>query len=141
MSTVNSHRPPITVSTLDLDRLEALMAQAPRAALPYVEALETELARASVVEPEQMPADVATMNSVLRYRDLATQQEHRVTLVYPQHLAATQGGISVLAPVGSALLGLRIGESIHWQVPGGHLIELELLGIDFQPEAAGEYHR
>ncbi|EON15047.1 MULTISPECIES: nucleoside diphosphate kinase regulator [Pandoraea] len=141
MSTVHSQRPSITVSTLDLERLEALMAQAPRAALPYVEALETELARASVVEPEQIPADVATMNSVVRYRDLATQQEHRATLVYPQHLASTQSGISVLAPVGSALLGLRVGQSIHWQVPGGHLIELELLGIDYQPEAAGEYHR
>ena len=141
MSTAHSQRPSITVSTLDLDRLEALTAQAPRAALPYVEALETELARASVVEPEQMPADVATMNSVVRYRDLATQQEHRATLVYPQHLASTQSGISVLAPVGSALLGLRVGQSIHWQVPGGHLIELELLGIDYQPEAAGEYHR
>ncbi|WP_353190601.1 nucleoside diphosphate kinase regulator [Pandoraea pnomenusa] len=141
MSTVNSQRPSITVSTLDIERLEALMAQAPRAALPYVEALETELARANVVDPEQMPADVATMNSVLRYRDLATQQEHRVTLVYPQHLAAAENGLSVLAPVGSALLGLRVGQSIHWQVPGGHLIELELLGIDYQPEAAGEYHR
>lgn len=141
MSTVHSQRPSITVSTLDLERLEALMAQASRAALPYVEALETELARAIAVDPEQMPADVATMNSVLRYRDLATQQEHRVTLVYPQHLASTEGAISVLAPVGSALLGLRVGQSIHWQVPGGHLIELELLGIDYQPEAAGEYHR
>ncbi|VVE07520.1 nucleoside diphosphate kinase regulator [Pandoraea anhela] len=141
MSTVNSQRPSITVSSLDLDRLYSVIENAPRAALPYVEALETELARASVVDPEQMPADVATMNSVVRYRDLATQQEHRVTLVYPQHLAATENGISVLAPVGSALLGLRIGQSIHWQVPGGHLIELELLGLDYQPEAAGEYHR
>ncbi|VVD72842.1 elongation factor GreAB [Pandoraea horticolens] len=141
MSTVHTQRPSITVSTLDLERLEALMAQAPRAALPYVEALETELARASVVDPEQIPADVATMNSVVRYRDLATQQAHRATLVYPQHLASTQSGISVLAPVGSALLGLRVGQSIRWQVPGGHLIELELLGIDYQPEAAGEYHR
>ena len=60
MSTVNSQRPSITVSTLDVERLESLMAQAPRAALPYVEALETELARASVVDPEQMPADIAT---------------------------------------------------------------------------------
>jgi regulator of nucleoside diphosphate kinase len=141
MSIVHSQRPSITVSTLDLERLEALMAQAPRAALPYVEALETELARASVVEPEQMPADVATMNSVVRYRDLAAAQEHRVTLVYPQHLADTPNGLSVLAPVGSALLGLRVGQSIHWQVPGGHRIALELLGIDYQPEAAGEYHR
>ncbi|VVE11484.1 elongation factor GreAB [Pandoraea eparura] len=141
MSIVHSQRPSITVSTLDLERLEALMAQAPRAALPYVEALETELARASVVEPEQMPADVATMNSVVRYRDLAAAQEHRVTLVYPQHLAGTPNGLSVLAPVGSALLGLRVGQSIHWQVPGGHRIALELLGIDYQPEAAGEYHR
>lgn len=141
MSTVNSQRPSITVSTLDVERLESLMAQAPRAALPYVEALETELARASVVDPEQMPADIATMNSVLRYRDLATQQAHCVTLVYPQHLASTENGLSVLAPVGSALLGLRVGHSIHWQVPGGRLIELELLGIDYQPEAAGDYHR
>ncbi|AHB76765.1 MULTISPECIES: nucleoside diphosphate kinase regulator [Pandoraea] len=141
MSTVNSQRPSITVSTLDVERLESLMAQAPRAALPYVEALETELARASVVDPEQIPADIATMNSVVRYRDLATQQAHRVTLVYPQHLASTENGLSVLAPVGSALLGLRVGQSIHWQVPGGRLIELELLGIDYQPEAAGDYHR
>ena len=141
MSTVNSQRPSITVSTLDVERLESLMAQAPRAALPNVEALETELARASVVDPEQMPADIATMNSVVRYRDLATQQAHRVTLVYPQHLASTENGLSVLAPVGSALLGLRVGQSIHWQVPGGRLIELELLGIDYQPEAAGDYHR
>lgn len=141
MLTVTTSRPPITVSSLDLDRIEALIASAPRAAQPYVEALETELARAGVVEPAQMPANVATMNSVLRYRDLATGVEQRVTLVYPQHVAHTPEAVSVMAPVGSALLGLCVGQSIEWQVPGGHRIALELLGIDYQPEAAGEYHR
>lgn len=138
---MNSTRPQITVSSLDLQRLEAVLESLPRAAAPYADALEEELARATVLEPNAMPADVATMNSTVRFIDRTTQQEQEVTLVYPHEADGRPGTVSVLAPVGSALLGLRIGERIQWQVPGGHRIDLELAAVTFQPEAAGQYHR
>jgi len=108
----------ILVSRYDYDRLQRLIEQqqdSRNAAL--VERLDQELARAEVVE--QVPPGVVAMNSSVLYEDEQTGARHQVRLCYPREARSETGCISVLAPVGSALLGLSVGQSIEWQVPGG----------------------
>jgi regulator of nucleoside diphosphate kinase len=108
--------------------------------LPGMDLLWTELSRATVVDSSEIPSDVVTMNSTVRFVDDANGSEFELTLVYP-HGAGAPGTVSVLAPVGSALLGLAIGQPISWQVPGGRKLQLRVLQVLQQPEATGEFHR
>ena len=96
------------------------------------------LARANVVGHDEVPAGVVTMNSRVFCRDEGSGKEYHLTLVYPQD-AGPAGTVSVLAPVGSALLGLTVGQHIDWPTPAGKLIQLTLLAVEYQPEAAGQY--
>ncbi|KUM05121.1 nucleoside diphosphate kinase regulator [Chromobacterium subtsugae] len=130
--------PAITVSSLDYERLAALLETCEQGH-PVAGRLEAELERAEVVEPEAMPANVITMNSRARIR-LGDGQEKLLTLVYPREADSEQGRISVLAPIGAALLGLSIGQDMQWPTPSG-TTRLTVLEIVYQPEAAGEYHR
>lgn len=132
--------PELLISRLDCERIENLLEQ-PSAQSLDTTALREELARAQVVEPEAMPADVITMNATARFRDADSGEEREMTLVYPRDAHGEADRVSILAPVGSALLGLRVGQEIDWQVPGGRRIRLQVLSIRYQPEAAGEYHR
>jgi regulator of nucleoside diphosphate kinase len=132
--------PPLLLSRLDVERIEALLEQ-PLAQGIDTTALEAELERAEVVEPAQMPADVITMNSTARFLDETSGEEHEMTLVYPRDADGSPHKVSILAPVGSALLGLRVGDSIEWHVPGGRTIRLRALSIRYQPESSGELHR
>ena len=135
-----STTPALLLSRLDCDRIEALL-EDPRNADIDTSKLEAELARAQVVEPGQMPADVITMNSTARFRDEASGDEREMTLVYPSGADGSTDKVSILAPVGTALLGLRVGQVIDWPLPGGRNTRLQVLGIRYQPEAAGEFHR
>ncbi len=137
---MNMSAPAITLSTLDVQRLERLLETPELAGLPMAEPLQAEIARARLLQPENMPTDVVTMNSVVRCRDEVSGQEHHFTLVYPREADAASGKVSVLAPVGAALLGLRVGQSIRWQSEG-RTLQLQLLDISYQPERAGDYHR
>jgi len=105
---------------------------------PYLEQLERELNRANVVESAQIPADIITMNSTALLIDLETDEEMMLTLVYPEHAYIPEGRISVLAPVGMAILGCRQGETVRWEVPEGSR-SLRVDSILYQPEAAGEF--
>ncbi|BDU22065.1 nucleoside diphosphate kinase regulator [Dyella sp. GSA-30] len=133
-------KPPILLSSLDLKRLEALLDKMPLAEAERHEALASELARAEVVEPAAIPANVVTMNSRVTFEDEATGDATTVTLVYPS-AAGAAGTVSILAPVGSALLGLAKGQHIDWPTPDGHERRLRVLDISYQPEAAGDLHR
>lgn len=135
-----NQRPPITLSSLDLDRLEQLLQSEAYRRLPGIDALRSEIDRASVVEPKEMPPNVISMNATARFVDESSGDEHALTLVYPNQ-AGAPGTVSVLAPVGSALLGLSVGQSIAWQVPGGRNLQLRVLEVVHQPEAEGEFHR
>ena len=132
--------PPITMSSLDQARLERLLESDAYRQLPGIDALLSEIDRATVVKPVEVPADVVTMNSTIRFVDDANGAEFEFTLVYPAD-AGKPDTISVLAPVGSALLGLSVGQSIAWQVPGGRELDLRVLEVVRQPEAMGEYHK
>lgn len=133
------NRPPITLSSLDLERIEDLMRSEKYRNLPQIAALKEELERATILDPHEMPANVISMNSTARFADEATKEEFELTLVYPA-AAGADDKVSVFAPVGIALLGLSEGQSIAWQVPGGRR-QLRVLKIVSQPEAQGQYHR
>lgn len=101
------------------------------------DALEAELLRAHIVQADEIPTDVVTMNSRVRFRDVDTGEAHEVTLVYPQEADIELGKVSVLAPVGTALLGLSVGQSIEWTLPAGRH-RIQVLAVIDQPEAAGD---
>lgn len=136
-------RPPLLVSRLDVERIESLL-ELPEFQSLDTRALQDEIARAEVAEPWQLPNDVITMNSVVQVRvedDERAPHEHELTLVFPRDADAFAHRVSIFAPVGSALLGLRVGDAIDWPMPGGRDARLHVLGIRYQPEAAGQLHR
>ncbi len=126
--------PPITITRLDLQRLERLLDGLDEFG-PAAEALEAELSRAQVVGHDEIPPGVVTMNSTVRCREESSGKEYTLTLVYPEDVAG-EGKVSILAPVGTALLGLTIGQTIDWPAPSGKTLKLTLLEIEYQPEAA-----
>ena len=130
--------PAVLVSRLDCERIEALL-DSPASRAVDTRALREELDRARIVEPTQMPADVITMNSTARLA-FGEGEERELTLVYPRDADGRADRVSILSPVGSAMLGLRVGDSIHWPAPGG-AIGLRVRAIAYQPEAAGDLHR
>ncbi len=138
---MDSNAPHITVSSLDLERIEELLELPAHRNFIGADALRLELGRAHIVDPKEVPADVVTMNSTARVEDEMTGESHQLTLVYPREADGTPGKVSVFAPVGSAMLGLRIGQSIEWQVPAGRQLKLRITGIEYQPEASGHLHR
>jgi len=105
----------------------------------YLEKLEGELSRGKVVKSKEIPKDVITMNSKIRFKDLATREEMIYSLVFPDSADPDQNKISILAPIGTALLGYKVGDVIEWKVPAG-LRKLKVLEVLYQPEAAGDYH-
>jgi regulator of nucleoside diphosphate kinase len=136
-----STRPNIVISSLDAERLEALLDSLPKGAFPGKEGLESELARADIVAPKDVPATVITMNSTVRFRVESTPEEFTLTLVYPKDVDSSSSKISILAPVGSALLGLSVGDSIEWPKPGGGVLRVRVEEVVYQPERSGEFHR
>lgn len=100
--------------------------------------LVDELNRAQVVAPEEVPPDVVTMNSKVRLVDLDQGTTHEYTLAYPQDADFSAGRISIVAPIGAALLGYRVGDVIEWEVPAGRR-RLRVEEVLFQPEAAGRF--
>jgi regulator of nucleoside diphosphate kinase len=134
-------RPKIIISSLDAERLEKLLDSLPGNAFPGKDDLAAELARAEVVEPKEIPPAVVTMNSTVRFKVRSTSQEFELTLVYPKDADSSGRTISILAPVGSALLGLAQGDEIEWPKPGGGVLHVRIEEVTYQPERAGEYHR
>jgi regulator of nucleoside diphosphate kinase len=137
---MSSIKPPIVISSLDLERIEALLERMPPAQAESHAALRAELDRAEVREPADMPPDVVTMNSQATVEDETSGERLGLTLVYPGS-AGGAGHVSVLAPVGSALLGLSRGQQIDWPMPDGRQRRLRVVDIGYQPEAAGHFHR
>lgn len=132
-------KPHITLSSLDLDRIENLL-EKNNSQFPGREALEAELERADVLDPKDMPPNVVTMNSTVRFTILETGKSNTLTLVYPKEMDGTPDKISIFAPVGIALLGLSVGDEFKMPSPTGQ-VTVRVDGIDFQPESSGELHR
>jgi regulator of nucleoside diphosphate kinase len=127
--------PQIYLTQNDMDRLLKLVEAQPG---KDSEKLENELVRANVVPRDEIPNDVVTMNSKVIFENETTHERREITLVYPASADIDAGRISVLAPIGTALLGLRVGQSIDWELPGGVTQRYRIVEVPFQPEAAGE---
>lgn len=136
-----SVRPEITISSLDADRLYKLIESLPANSFAGKNDLEAELDRANVVDPKDVPPTIVTMNSTVKFAVESSKEEFVLTLVYPKDVDASGKTISILAPVGSALLGLSQGNEIEWPKPGGGLIKVVIKEITYQPEREGEFHR
>ena len=129
--------PPITVSTLDLARLEALLEKQPES--DAVTRLENELDRAKVVAPADVPDNIVTMNSTITFAMASGKETFTKTLCYPRDMDSSNNKISVLAPIGAALLGLSVGQTIEWPAPNGKTLQVSISAVDYQPERAGDY--
>ena len=128
--------PRLIMSARDARRLEALIASPSAAGNETAELLGEEIARAELREPQDLPPDVVTMNSSVTVLDESTGAERTVRVVYPNETGGADS-VSVLAPVGAALLGLRTGDAIDWPMPGDRTVRLRVTGVLYQPEAAG----
>lgn len=131
----------IVISSLDLQRIEEILEKPSQRHSAGFASLRAELARAHVLDPAEMPGDVVTMNTRAMVEDESGGGTREISLVYPREADSAANKVSVFAPVGSAMLGLRVGQSIEWQVPGGRALRLRIAGISYQPEASGELHR
>ena len=134
-------RPAITLSSLDLERLERLIGSLKGDGARQAAGLQAELDRAEVVEPKDVPASLVTMNSRVRFSLAGSDEQFTQTLVYPKDADGSADRISVLAPIGSALLGLSVGDAIDWPRPGGGVSKVTIEEVVYQPEREGELHR
>lgn len=131
----------IQITELDRKRLLDLIQEAQSGEYRksiYLDQLRGELERAQIIAPQEIPGDVITMNSTVALTDLDTGEEETYTLVYPENADMTQGKVSILAPIGTAMLGYRVGDVFEWEVPAGKR-RLKVTKIHYQPEASGNY--
>lgn len=132
----------IYITEVDLARLRKLIEAARDSGvdsnMPYMNKLEDELDRANIVDPKEIPMDAITMRSKVRLKDLESRKEMIYSLVFPNEADVDEGRISVLAPVGTAMIGYRVGDIIEWEVPSG-LRRLKVEEVLYQPEASGDY--
>lgn len=132
---------PIIITAYDLDRLVKLLAEARYSEYrgsAYLTGLEDELSKAQVVDPKEIPPDVITMNSQVLLEDTTSGEEMAYTLVFPEESDIVHDKISIFAPIGTAMLGYRVGDVFEWKVPDG-VQTLRVKKILYQPEAGGNY--
>lgn len=129
---------PIVMNAADHDELSCAIAglrKLSERGHAEVSSLREELARAEIVAANDTPADVITMNSRAEVLDLDTGERIQLSVVFPRDADIEQGKVSVLAPLGTAMIGQRVGDEVEWPVPYGRR-RLKILAIVFQPEAA-----
>jgi len=131
----------IVITTADFDRLQCVLVS-PRhrtADAALLLTLKGELGRGAIVEASEVSRSVVTMHSQVRVRDLDEDESEIYTLVYPEEADMNVGKLSVLAPLGAALLGTRAGQIVRYEAPAGSR-RLKIQKILYQPEAAGDFH-
>ena len=137
MNTIMNSRT-IYITEADMRRLKPLI-ESMKTSRDDLRGLQAELLQARVVAPKEVPPDVITMNSKARLRDLEDGEEVTYTLVFPDQANIEEGKISVVAPVGTAMLGHRVGDEFEWKVPAGS-VRLRVEEVLYQPEAVGHYN-
>jgi regulator of nucleoside diphosphate kinase len=123
---------------LDADRLDKLLGNLSEQQFPGKERLEAELVRATIVDSKDVPPNTVTMNSVVIF-STGDGKEFSLKLVYPKDVDGSADKVSILAPIGSALLGLTEGDSISWPVHGGTTTNVKIIRVAEQPERSGNY--
>ncbi|MGQ0749803.1 MAG: nucleoside diphosphate kinase regulator [Betaproteobacteria bacterium] len=132
----------IWLTDQDYTRLRHLLAELARQSRGIqvgVEALEDILGSARVVNPAGVPENVVTMNSRVRFEDVLTREHGTVTVVYPADSDPAAGKVSVLSPVGAALIGETEGREVELPLPYGKTRRIHIIGVLYQPEAQGEF--
>ncbi|MDD4118331.1 MAG: nucleoside diphosphate kinase regulator [Kiritimatiellae bacterium] len=119
------------------DMLEEALARNSRDS-GFLKELARELALAQAVDPKDVPADVVTMNSRVVLQDVESGERMEYTLVFPEKADIENGRLSVVSPIGTAILGYAKGDTLSWHTPGGPR-KLKILDIPYQPEAAGDF--
>lgn len=134
--------PMVTLTEMDYYRLNALMDNQSYffEKEKSLEDLENEIERARLIDFPEIPTDLITMNSRFRYLNVTDDKVCEMTIVYPHQADSDKKWISVTAPLGAALIGLRVGDEIDWAFPDGKTRTLKLLDILYQPEANGDLH-
>lgn len=134
------NQPSIFLTTKDVEKLRDLIREAYHTEYRgsnYLKLLAGEIEKASVVQPDQIPSNVITLNSKVRLVDQQTNEEMIYSLVFPEDADPSQGKISILAPIGTAMLGYKVGDTFEWDTPGGKRI-ICVEKILYQPEASGD---
>lgn len=131
-------KPKIIISEQDLNRLETMLDHQMKLS-PTMKHLEDELARADVVLPQDMPANVVTMNAKVKITIAPSLEFSEITLVYPHDFTGAEGQVNVIAPIGAAILGLAVGQHIEWPQPNGQMMKVKIDAVIFQPEREGDY--
>lgn len=122
-------KPHIIVSSKDMEQLEQLLDFLPSSSAAIKTALLDELSRAEVLEPNEVPRSVVVMNSTVRFKIETSQEEFCKKLAYPQDMGDDQDKISILTPVGAALLGMSVSHFIEWPRPDGKTMRIEILDV------------
>ena len=103
------------------------------------ESLKKELNSAKIVEPQEIPANVVTMNSIVKISFLNSDKQIEFRIVYPDQANLKENKISIFSPIATALIGYKVADEIEWIVPAG-LTKIRIDEIIYQPEAAGTYN-
>tara|TARA_R110002111_G_scaffold83523_1_gene131256 strand:- start:65 stop:481 length:417 start_codon:yes stop_codon:yes gene_type:complete len=133
----------IFITSQDMQRLRTLIDDSRKShseSARNLQDLEHELNQATIVDPKDIPADVVTMNSTVNVKVDGSRRQEPWTIVYPAEADFDEDRISILAPLGTALLGYRVGDTLEWDMPGGRR-RYKIASITHQPEAAGEWDR
>jgi regulator of nucleoside diphosphate kinase len=133
-------KPSIIVSSQDLERIEALLDSLPPDS-PAARSLLEELDRADILSPQDVPPSVVTMRSKVQFQIDEPPETFCLTLSYPREMPDVPDGISILTPIGTALLGLSEGDSMDWPRPDGQLVKVNIVDVLYQPERAGDFSR
>ncbi|SEA26150.1 GreA/GreB family elongation factor [Desulfuromusa kysingii] len=131
----------VYITAYDYERLELLLESMSRGGQNSREdlsSLEDELETCTIVPPHEIPANIVTLNSRIRYLDLDTQQERSVSLVFPSSANLAEGRISITSPIGAAILGYAAGDEVTWKIFNGKKT-IRIEEVLYQPEAAGDY--
>jgi regulator of nucleoside diphosphate kinase len=136
-----SYRPPILINRLDAERLQRLIDDASEKDQAVAELLEIELARGEVIDPEDIPDNVVSMNSQIQFTDLTRGRQMVRTLVYSHAINSVEDAISIMAPIGAGLIGLKVGDMIDWPIPNHGDVRLRIDAIFWQPEREKQFHR
>lgn len=131
-------KPTIILSEQDLNRLETMLEHQMRLT-PTMMQLEDELARAEVVAPKDVPPNVVTMNSKVLITIAPSKTPTEITLVYPHDFKGEKGQVTVVAPIGAAILGLAEGQSMEWSQADGQRIHVSVDKVLYQAEREGNY--
>ena len=136
-SRASKRRPKVVIDTESMNRLEALADGAFRRNPALADRLLDELGRARIVPPSKLPSDVVAIGRAVTYRDESTGQEKTIVPVFPEEADIGRGRISILTPIGVALIGLAEGASLHWDTRDGERRILTVLRVAAHDAAEG----